>query len=373
MAKTIESVFRDASYRPSGFDYMRIILASLVIVMHSVATSNGIEANQVLWESPLGGFFKLILPMFFALSGFLVSGSMDRCETIISFAGLRLIRIYPALAVEVLISAILIGPIVTTVSLQSYFTDPQFLRYLVNVTGHISYILPGVFEDNPLPDIVNGQLWTVKWELACYIVLIGLIILGIKKHRIVGIIGFLAYGALCLFDQMHGNDGLVNTTATYVPGKVLVLYFLAGVIGYQFRSSIPYSPILIALSGLASYILLAKYSSGPYIALLPTVYLTIGLGVTEVQRSWLSRIADASYGVFLYGFAVQQFYAWLIGGTHPWWLNLGLALPTSIVIGLLSWNLLEKPIMKRRKIVYWVEDRSLQLLGMNRSPKKTSQ
>ncbi len=156
-----------AGGRPTGFDYMRLALAISVVVTHSAITTYGREADYNLLSTPLEPFISAILPMFFCLSGFLVAGSLLRSKTLISFLGLRVIRIYPALAVEVLISAIILGPIFTSFGLYAYFSDPVFWRYLLNVTGHIHYILPGVFESNPFPETVNAQLWTVPWELMC--------------------------------------------------------------------------------------------------------------------------------------------------------------------------------------------------------------
>ncbi len=60
----------------------------------------------------------------------------------LSFLGNRFIRIYPALAVEVFLSAFLLGAVFTSLDLSLYFADPEFLRYLVNVTGHIHFSLP---------------------------------------------------------------------------------------------------------------------------------------------------------------------------------------------------------------------------------------
>ena len=149
--RTLEEALVAADGRPSGFDYMRLTLSVAVFVSHSFGTSYGESGAEAVWNGPAAALVAAILPMFFALSGFLVAGSMVRCATLVKFLGLRVIRIYPALAVEVLLSALLIGPVLTTVPLTSYFTDPVFFHYLVNVTGHISYYLPGVFADNPVP------------------------------------------------------------------------------------------------------------------------------------------------------------------------------------------------------------------------------
>jgi hypothetical protein len=60
----------------------------------------------------------------------LVAGSLERSKTLLTFLGLRVIRIYSALAVEVVLSAFLIGAAVTAFPLERYFRDPLFLNYL---------------------------------------------------------------------------------------------------------------------------------------------------------------------------------------------------------------------------------------------------
>src|SRR5450631_4074754 len=51
------------------------------------------------------------------------------------------------------------------------------------LSQQVYYLLPGVFADNPLPLVVNGQLWTVPYELLCYAGLTGLVVIGVVRHR----------------------------------------------------------------------------------------------------------------------------------------------------------------------------------------------
>ena len=71
-----------------------------------------------------------------------------------------------ALAGDQLLSSLLLGPLVTSVPLSTYFTDVQFHRYFLNAFGWIQYELPGVFKNNPHTDYVNGSLWTVPHEIS---------------------------------------------------------------------------------------------------------------------------------------------------------------------------------------------------------------
>ena len=148
-----------ARNRPAGFDYMRIVLAATIIGLHSLNVTLGLgQALQV--QSTLRIGVAMILALFFALSGFLVTASLLRCKSLISFLGLRLLRIGPALAVETTLSAIIIGSLFTELPLAQYFADPKFHAYFLNIIGDIQYELPGVFLNNPLPKLVNCQLWT---------------------------------------------------------------------------------------------------------------------------------------------------------------------------------------------------------------------
>src|SRR5262249_19035746 len=142
---TLGEKLAQSAGRPTGFDYLRLGLSVAVVCMHSAITSYGQPADFALWLSPLRAPLRLILPMFFALSGYLVAGSLLRSTSLVQFLGLRVLRIYPALSVEVLLSALLLGPLLTSEPVVRYITSQTFLAYLLNVTGHIHYQLPGVF------------------------------------------------------------------------------------------------------------------------------------------------------------------------------------------------------------------------------------
>ena len=64
--------------RPSGFDYLRIILSVSVVAWHTILVLHGQPAERPYWTGLTRPFPFFILPSFFALSGFLVAGSLDR-------------------------------------------------------------------------------------------------------------------------------------------------------------------------------------------------------------------------------------------------------------------------------------------------------
>jgi peptidoglycan/LPS O-acetylase OafA/YrhL len=163
---TIEQKMRQAGGATTGFDYLRIILAVAVVLWHSLETSYSDGTSVRVWEQARG-FLSLILPAFFALSGFLVCGSLLRTKSFFVFAAHRALRLLPALSVEILLSAILLGPLLTTFELGAYFRSPTFWSYFLNIVGDIHYELPGLFLTNPKAEIVNRSLWTIPFELEC--------------------------------------------------------------------------------------------------------------------------------------------------------------------------------------------------------------
>jgi peptidoglycan/LPS O-acetylase OafA/YrhL len=75
---------------------------------------------------------------------------------VLPFLGLRFFRIFPALCVEVALSAIVIGALFTSLPLSEYFSSTGFFVYFGNILGIVQMHLPGVtFGGN---DVVNANL-----------------------------------------------------------------------------------------------------------------------------------------------------------------------------------------------------------------------
>lgn len=324
--------------RPTGFDYLRVFLALGVIVWHSFGLSYGIKEAGELAVSPFGALQAPIVPMFFALSGFLVAGSLGR-NSIFVFIGLRALRIIPALAVEVCLSALVLGPLVTTYSLHQYFADSRFHLYLLNIIGDIHYLLPGVFHTNPYPDIVNGQLWTVPWEGKCYIALTVFALVGIMKRRSFFLVALIA-SSIALWALHVSHDGSSDSAPLFVS-------FLAGVAIFQFGDILPWDWRL-ALVAFIAMVALLRLPEGPYFAGFPCAYFTVWLGLLNPAKISVLRNADYSYGLYVYGFSIQQTVAHFFRWSHLWYLNLAITIPLSVAFAAFSWKCVERPALQLR-------------------------
>ena len=90
-----------------GFDFVRLFLALSVLTWHALDFTHQHAAARAVWASPLGPLINAIVPCFFALSGFLVTGSLIRLGNLRMFLIFRGARIIPALLVEIALSALI--------------------------------------------------------------------------------------------------------------------------------------------------------------------------------------------------------------------------------------------------------------------------
>ncbi len=271
-------------------------------------------------------------------------GSYLRLNSLKIFVLFRGLRIIPALSVEVIASALILGPLVTTYALSDYFSDSRFWSYFLNITGVIQYKLPGVFtslED----DTVNGSLWTVPSEMLCYLSLAGLAIAGflLAPKRL----AFVTLAMLTVINIAHylwrGQWG-----AGFTDYKILVPCFYAGALLYLYRRYVPHSAALF-VTCLTCSVLATLYSPlvvgtlGPFLV----AYVINYLGLLRMPRLPIIMAGDFSYGLYLYAFPIQQLLVFL-GLATTWGANFVLAWPLTFLFAAFSWYTIEKPILGLR-------------------------
>jgi len=347
--ETVAARMKSAGYT-AGFDYLRIGLAFAVVAWHSVVASGSVQARAIALGPVLGPIQALILPMFFALSGFLVASSIERSKTVAGFVTLRVLRIMPALAVEVLLSALILGPAVTTLRIGDYVSSHAFHIYFLNMIGSIHFKLPGVFEHNPgfQRGVVNLSLWTVPFELECYLVLVAAMLIGLlrqpKTMATLVAAALVVWWLALLWKNGIDYHGKLD-------GHVLVLGFLVGNLGYLFRDKLVLSGWFAIAAFVASFALLS-YSPLRPLCVIPATYLTIWLGL-QTPRKIMG--GDYSYGVYLFAFPLQQVFA-MFPAVASWWAIFLLTIPLSLMYAAFSWHCVEKPILSRKRaIVDFVE------------------
>jgi peptidoglycan/LPS O-acetylase OafA/YrhL len=346
--KSLDEQLESVRNHPSGFDYLRLFLAVSVILWHTIIVCYGLEAETSIWMGPLRPFCYAIVPAFFALSGFLVAGSLER-NSISQFLALRVMRIFPALAVEVFISALIIGPIFTTESMQSYFGSNEFFSYFLNVIGDIHYKLPGVFSVLPWPDVVKLQLWTVPVELNCYLTITTLALIGVTKRP--NMLALMTIGGALLITVIYCLGLRAQHVLNSRPANgVLILSFLFGVCLYKLRRRIPFNWAVCILS-FAVYVVLVQDTRFLHLSAVPLAYVTIFIGCLNPRKTFPIVGADYSYGIYLYGFPLQQCVSSLLPSNRYWYVNAALSIPLAVFCAFLSWQSLESKILSRKKAI----------------------
>ncbi len=348
---TFQDRMQGAGGVTTGFDYLRIGLSVAVLAWHANALSaRSLELDEALWSGPFRFLPAAIIPMFFALSGFLVAGSLGRTR-LHQFVTLRFIRLIPALAVEITLSAVIIGLVFTTLPASQYLGSRGFYAYFLNIVGDIHFYLPGVFDEAPSQGLVNGQLWTIPFELECYLALVLLAVSTVIRRRF----AFVAIvAALSLAFTVRALTGPPISAVTHAPGRVLVVCFLAAVSLHLYRDRIPCSNLLGVISALATAVFL-QIPNASYLAAFPVAYLTVWLGL---MRPPAIPFGDLSYGVYLFHWPIQQSIVHAVPGIHSGWIMVLVSLPLTAVCAWLSWNLIEKPILVRKKPILAAVDRA---------------
>lgn len=321
-----------------GFDALRLIAASLVLFSHAVPIttgSNDAEFLHRLTDGQLtGGSLAVII--FFAVSGFVISASLDRSKRLIDFVWRRALRLLPALMAVVLVSVFVIGPLFTSLSSAAYFGQFRTWQYLGNAVFLVQHDLPGVFSENTLPGGVNGSLWTLRWEVLSYA---GLTVLWIAALRRSPVLAPVTAAAALLVGYGLSRLDLDGFLAVLPDGAQLFGAFMCGASLYVLRHRIPAhrgaALALLALLPLLSIAGVLKFGLAPVIAY---ACLTFSLA------SWPQLKNDYSYGVYLWAFPIQQIVVALGLGT-TWIANVAWSLPFTLLTAVLSWHLLEKPVM----------------------------
>lgn len=340
---TVGSILDDNRGEGPGFSILRLALSAAVVFFHSHNAAYGPDHLQYFTEGWANPFVAVVLAMFFGLSGFLVAGSALRTGNVIKFSVARTLRIVPALMVEVTLSALILGPLVTTVSMRRYFSDYHLYGYFGNIIGRIRFELPGVFTGLPTDGIVNRSLWTIHPELECYAVMALLMITGIVFKRKISLI--LWSVATFLLVAIDCGTTMFELRGVF-DGPVLVYYFVTGIIVFHWRYFLPVNGYIFILSALTSYVLL-RTPHTVFIVPVFILYMTVWIGMQTLPTFALTQTGrDYSYGIYLYSFPIQQSIVFFWPAAREWWIIFPLALLFSLGVAALSWHWIEKPALK---------------------------
>jgi peptidoglycan/LPS O-acetylase OafA/YrhL len=294
----------------NNFDLLRLFAASQVMLLH---ISNHLEIDI--------GFLDVVLrqfpgvPIFFTISGFLITMSFDRNKNIKKFFLNRFLRIYPALwvcAIFTLVSLLLFRAI----SLRELFSKNIILWFLAHISI-FQYYTPDILRGWGV-GAPNGSLWTIPVEIEFYILLLLIFLLFKKIPRLIKFI--------CLFIVSYMINRCIapfyNSTGETIFIKLIevsifphLFNFLFGVIMYYFWDKIKKyveNRAAIWISVYTSYIIMFEYIFRLYnpsyypniFGFISTMLLSIAIiSLAFTNKNIAGKILknnDISYGIYIY-------------------------------------------------------------------------
>ncbi|MBN9281022.1 MAG: acyltransferase [Hyphomicrobium denitrificans] len=334
----------------NSFGVLRFAMATLVLVSHSYLYAAGTSVAEPLQPWLGRSLGECAVRVFFILSGVMVAQSFDRSRSLVDFTVARGLRIFPALIVCVLAVAFVLGPFVSTLPADAYFKSTELYGYVVKTltlaTG--SAPLPGVFETNAYADYVNSSLWTLKYEVACYVALGLLGVAGLfdEKLRWFAAAGLGAIVATVSLSLPANPDDYGFTQNL----RYFVVYFYGGVLAYLLRDYLRISGALL----LPLFLIFVASVQTSFAEVGAMLFLGYG-ALWAATKTWgplrgLCNRTDASFGIYIFAGPVQQALLWLFPAISPVVLTL-VAFAIVLPLAIASWRFVEKPSLQLRPVV----------------------
>jgi peptidoglycan/LPS O-acetylase OafA/YrhL len=320
-----------------NLDIVRLIAASSVIFSHGFLIAQQTEANEPFkrLSGDILGLYGVYT--FFIISGLLVTESWMAKPGTAGFLWRRFLRIVPGFLVCNALTLAIAG---------LWFYPGGLLHFLRDdwktILKHCSYItsdgwFSGVQYYAPTPDHsegeLNGSTWTLQQELICYVLLALFAAARWLKPVFVGAGLLLATAALYL-----GKTGPEGVLENFLYG---VAPFASGVLAWWLLKAGHRPRLPIVLACVAAMAVALPLHKLMFVFPPAAAYVVLWIGVAAPFDVKAPRwLGDVSYGVYLYGWPVQQMIKVAVGPGVTWkWTVFG---------GLASWWLVEKPALRMK-------------------------
>ncbi|MFF3845864.1 acyltransferase family protein [Streptomyces sp. NPDC002328] len=360
--------------RDNSLGFLRLALATAVVVSHARFLGYGGKEYGRTFSGGQVTLGSLAVYGFFVLSGLLVTRSGMRLP-VGRFLWHRALRILPGFWVCMALTAFVVAPV-------HYWHVHSTLDGLGGPTGPIGYIqanwaiataeydISGLMEYERSRGVThaaafNGSLWTLRHEALCYVGVAVLALTGILTRArravvlITAVLGWLVIWQAITTPFWAGPmvSGYLRTFWLPLLGAVnpavmfyLGLAFCFGMLFELYKERVPVSDPL-ALASFA--VLLGSLRYGYfYIVGLPSfayVLLWLAIRLPGAFRRIGAR-HDYSYGIYIYGFLVQQALAVAgytrFGLTAYFLLTMTFTLPLAVA----SWHFVERPALRLKDL-----------------------
>jgi peptidoglycan/LPS O-acetylase OafA/YrhL len=327
----VEAADPPATTHRDNFDGMRLVASLAVLWSHAFLLTG---RSEPMLPGGLRSPGHLAVLVFFAMSGYLVFGSWARDGSVFRFAQRRFLRIWPAYAVNVIVCGLVAWwyakDDLDLMGAQWWFTRLFFRDVDLQPFG------PTVRHE------LNGSLWTIRYEMACYVLLAaGGWALG-RRLRWAALAGLALL--LLVFARQGGQaglDGALLDWGNFPHLPYFGAFFLCGGLLFHFDPRQRAVPVLVGAGMLC--VVLGQPELGSLL-ILPAASVWIGRRSWPVLRA-AARWGDLSFGIYLWAWPAQQVAVVALGRDAPLALHLALALALVLPAAALSWYLVERPAL----------------------------
>jgi peptidoglycan/LPS O-acetylase OafA/YrhL len=344
-----------ADWRINNFDVIRLLAALQVAVVHGITYLKPAGFLAHLVQFGLNLFPGV--PIFLVISGLLISKSYEQADSIRHYYRNRCLRIFPALWVCLVVSLGVICAIGIR-SLGTVSTREWMLWWVAQMSIFQSYEAD-FLKSLDFSGGLNSSLWTIPIELEFYLLLPALYgMLRLHRHRghmlvfavlVVSLaIEFLLIHGRSRFPRIADHSFLQLTLAPYL------WMFLVGVLIQRNWTVVRGWLAGCAHWWLLGYLLLCMLATALGIDiggndinpvfLLPLAGLVISVAMSAPGLS--NRILqhrDISYGLYIYHMLVIHLMAQF--ALH----SVSAMIAISLVLAIISWTLVERPFLKRKR------------------------
>jgi peptidoglycan/LPS O-acetylase OafA/YrhL len=334
----------------NNFDLVRLVAAIAVAYGHAFVLQLPDEHHDFVtallgydYSGSLGVF------AFFLLSGILVTASFDRQRSAARFIALRASRLWPAVAFGSCLVVFVLGPLFTTWPLRDYFASGATwsnLDSLSTILFSQRWRLPGVFDHNHFGNSICEPLWTLCIEVRYYFVVLLAGMLGLLKSRR-GMILAVLIGVIpwVVRPHLHPHFEIGFRDLAFKPGGYAFFpepVFMAGMLLYAWRERV-YISGWAAIALFCSWFALRDTGLGQPVFYVAFAWLVLWVGTTPLLHAFVPR-NDYSFGIYLFGFPVQQSISHLAPTLDPL-VALAIAAPFIFALAFVSWHGVEKPAL----------------------------
>lgn len=335
MEQNSVSLKKFESTRSNNLNLVKFIAALFVIISHAYPLCKGAEYNDILSDLSRNSiaFGSLAVAIFFMSSGFFVTKSLLKSKDSKKYLHNRFIRIFPPLWFTLIVCILVCGLFFSTYSLDKYFLSIDFFKYCLNFILIPVHNLPGVFMNNIYPGVINGPLWTLPIEFVCYLVLLlayKLNLVNKKSYKYVALLVIVAFVG-------------INLIPLSIKGYIQPCFlFFWGSFYWVYRDKITMKNTYFLFS-LVAFVILIGLGYGQVASFLFVPYLTLYIAFCLPQcNNRLASLGNLSYDIYLCGWPIQQMVISLFGGSMLVGMNILISIPLSILVGYITYNLVEK-------------------------------